>query len=91
MTSLPGNSISNVHTSKCLEHVSDVDECSSDLLNRCAFPELCVNTVGTFTCSCPEDYKLMADGFSCQRKSCVEKTKQCYFKSEMLYFCGCIP
>lgn len=32
-----------------------MDECAASL-NQCATAALCVNTVGSYTCSCPEGY-----------------------------------
>ncbi len=42
---------------------SDIDECSSNS-NGCQM--LCINTIGSFNCSCESGYKLIDDGFHCQ-------------------------
>ncbi|XP_078703222.1 uncharacterized protein LOC144928558 isoform X2 [Branchiostoma floridae x Branchiostoma belcheri] len=41
---------------------SDVDECAS---NNGGCVEICINTYGSFRCSCPAGYVLNADGISC--------------------------
>ena len=43
-------------------HVSDVDECEEGT-DICT--ELCVNTAGSYHCSCPEGYQLEDDQISC--------------------------
>ncbi|KAH8042149.1 hypothetical protein HPB51_021233 [Rhipicephalus microplus] len=43
---------------------SDVDECLSE--NRCTHD--CVNTFGSFRCSCHPGYRLASDGASCSRR-----------------------
>uniref|UniRef100_A0A7N0UMC6 Uncharacterized protein n=1 Tax=Kalanchoe fedtschenkoi TaxID=63787 RepID=A0A7N0UMC6_KALFE len=35
----------------------DTNECLDETLNRCLNPKRCVNTQGSYTCSCPSGYK----------------------------------
>lgn len=41
----------------------DIDECSRGLGIRCSHG--CLNTEGSFTCTCKDGYYLSADGFTC--------------------------
>ena len=43
-------------------NVSDIDECT---LNIAGCDHNCINTFGSFTCSCQVGYKLAANGRSC--------------------------
>ncbi|XP_062583993.1 fibrillin-1-like, partial [Saccostrea cucullata] len=43
----------------------DVNECGNETLNLCTFKENCVNTVGSYNCSCPIGYVLENDGRQC--------------------------
>ena len=45
--------------------LSDIDECSSSLLNHCE--QICLNTNGTFNCSCDVGYELLPDKVNCKR------------------------
>lgn len=43
--------------------VTDEDECSAANLGRfCPAPGDCTNTDGSYTCECPEGYKITATG-----------------------------
>lgn len=44
----------------------DIDECDSSA-NPCS--QVCVNTIGSFNCSCQDGYMLLDDGFSCEGAS----------------------
>lgn len=44
----------------------DIDECS--ITEPCDRSAECVNTVGSFTCYCPDGY--VGDGYSCGSKFC---------------------
>ncbi|KAL4032590.1 hypothetical protein IC575_005670 [Cucumis melo] len=52
----------------------DIDECKDDNLNDCRFE--CVNTIGSYTCNCPEDFKgdgkRQGDGCTRNSKSFVQ-------------------
>ena len=41
---------------------SDVDECASGV-SRCT--QTCLNTIGSYTCSCTTGYRLDRDGYTC--------------------------
>ena len=41
----------------------DFDECEHNTTHSCA--HLCVNTEGSYQCSCPEGYQLAPDGRNC--------------------------
>ncbi|XP_062615400.1 fibrillin-1-like [Saccostrea cucullata] len=43
----------------------DVNECANITLNKCSMRETCVNTPGSFNCSCPEGRYLENDGRTC--------------------------
>lgn len=46
--------------------MADVDECSTEALNKCN--QNCRNTKGGFSCSCITGYSLLADKHTCQGK-----------------------
>nr|XP_022292249.1 mucin-4-like isoform X6 [Crassostrea virginica] len=43
----------------------DVNECINSTANKCSFPNNCVNTPGSYNCSCPIGYSLENDGRTC--------------------------
>ena len=46
---------------------SDIDECiPNDGFGPCDLQ--CINTEGTFSCTCDEGYTLADDGFTCEGK-----------------------
>ena len=47
----------------------DVDECISPLLNKCSYTSGCVNTRGSFHCSCQDGAVLDNDGVTCVSES----------------------
>ncbi|XP_059143588.1 uncharacterized protein LOC131930938 [Physella acuta] len=47
------------------ENCEDINECESDEYNHCSNKFGCVNTNGSYTCSCPAGFKLDNDGRSC--------------------------
>ena len=49
----------------CVDLVSDIDECSSE--NECHVNATCMNTMGSYTCSCNSGYQ--GDGRNCAGKS----------------------
>ena len=52
---------------------ADINECSSSSLNNCQ--QLCVNTVGSYSCQCRPGYRLNSDG-----RTCVGMCKDIIFK-----------
>ena len=58
---------------------SDIDECSSNS-NGCQMS--CINTIGSFNCSCESGYKLIDDGLHCQGIALYTYTKPAIKRSE---------
>ena len=56
---------------------SDVNECESDTLNQCADPTTCVNTEGSYNCSCPTGSQLQNDQRNCQGEIAVGNLPYC--------------
>ncbi|CAL8103250.1 unnamed protein product [Calicophoron daubneyi] len=52
-----------ITTNPVRDYCQDVDECSSQSLNRC--DQICENIVPHYTCSCRPGYRLSTDGHSC--------------------------
>ena len=51
--------------------LTDINECTNGT-HACYSDDHCTNTNGSYTCSCPQGYKLGSDGHSCNG------TKQSY-------------
>lgn len=47
---------------------ADVNECSDSAANGCYNNAHCTNTQGSYTCSCPANYRLKGDGKTCECK-----------------------
>ena len=47
-----------------VEFSSDINECASSGTNSC--DQVCVNTIGSYTCQCNTGYELNSDGTSCR-------------------------
>ncbi|XP_059143753.1 uncharacterized protein LOC131931074 [Physella acuta] len=47
------------------DNCEDINECESDEYNHCSNKDGCVNTNGSYTCSCQAGFKLDNDGRSC--------------------------
>ncbi|XP_078609800.1 uncharacterized protein LOC144881035 isoform X2 [Branchiostoma floridae x Branchiostoma japonicum] len=68
---------------------TDIDECSiqpplpnvaamSDEISRHGCSDVCVNTVGSYHCACPEYFILTADGKTCEaQESCAASSNPC--------------
>ena len=56
------NLIDVIHVHMTLFNVIDIDECTLEIDN-CAHD--CMNSHGSYTCSCRTGYTLDADGFTC--------------------------
>ena len=41
----------------------DVDECNDTALNYC--DHYCMNSIGSYNCSCDDGYRLSSDGHTC--------------------------
>lgn len=52
---------------KCYDF-ADIDECSSPDGSNCSVNASCINTEGSFNCSCNKGFA--GDGFNCSGKSC---------------------
>lgn len=63
------------------EGCQDVNECKDTRLNDCEHKQMCVNTQGNFTCSCPKNYK--GDGRN-KGKGCIPT-----YKAFDQYVIGC--
>lgn len=57
---------------------SDYDECQQR--GRCQHK--CHNTQGSFTCSCPDGYRLAANG-----RTCTGKIATCILNNKWIYYC----
>lgn len=74
----------------CVNH-SDIDECSQGII--CPLPGTCVNTLGSYRCSCPRGFKLDAAGTQCvtvadcPNGNC-DKNVQCEVRSSDLSYCS---
>lgn len=56
----------NVYTSTCI----DIDECSNSALNNCGIGASCIDTIGSFQCSCNGGY--MDNGNGCEGKEALK-------------------
>jgi hypothetical protein len=62
-------------STECNYFISDIDECS---LNTDGCDQLCINTFGSFICSCLDGYGLNKDNKSCDDiDECAEKSDNC--------------
>ena len=44
---------------------ADIDECSSDVLNDCNENANCMDTIGSYNCTC--EHGFTGDGFTCSK------------------------
>ena len=65
---------------KAISLISDIDECANDPDNDCIDNDHCTNTYGSYTCSCPAQYRLKADGRTCQPENQCETNPGCEFQ-----------
>ena len=65
---------------KAMSLISDIDECASDPNNDCIDNDHCTNTYGSYTCSCPAQFRLKADGRTCQPENQCETNPGCEFQ-----------
>lgn len=49
-------------------YLVDVNECGNSELNKCSLKDTCVNTQGSFNCSCPRGMYLENDERTCTGK-----------------------
>ena len=54
-----------------MSYFSDVDECESDN-GGCA--QICINTAGSFECSCTAGYSLTGDNTTCEGNYVVKRS-----------------
>ncbi|EDV29248.1 uncharacterized protein TRIADDRAFT_19226, partial [Trichoplax adhaerens] len=72
---------------------SDFDECASSATNNCQ--QVCVNTVGGYTCDCQSGYQLNSDGRTCTDiNECQKSASPCHQNSNCIntagsYRCQC--
>ena len=45
----------------------DINECLNSALNNCTGDQICINTMGSYRCECPNGYEFKKDRISCQR------------------------
>ena len=64
VTTPPATMCTNI---KCYDF-ADIDECSSPDASNCSVNASCINTDGSFNCSCNKGFA--GDGFNCSGKSC---------------------
>uniref|UniRef100_K1QLB6 Fibrillin-1 n=1 Tax=Magallana gigas TaxID=29159 RepID=K1QLB6_MAGGI len=55
----------------------DIDECNDASLNKCSFPNLCVNVDGSYNCTCPDFHTLDNDGRTCKECDGFSYGKTC--------------
>ncbi|EDV29249.1 uncharacterized protein TRIADDRAFT_51362 [Trichoplax adhaerens] len=70
---------------------SDFDECASSATNSCQ--QVCVNTIGGYTCDCQSGYQLNADGKTClDADECFKNSQICgqiCTNTNGSYICSC--
>ncbi|RDD36185.1 Latent-transforming growth factor beta-binding protein 1, partial [Trichoplax sp. H2] len=70
---------------------SDFDECASSATNNCQ--QVCVNTIGGYTCDCQSGYQLNADGKTClDADECFKNSQICgqiCTNTNGSYICSC--
>ena len=44
--------------------ITDIDECASNLTNNCG--QICINSFGSFMCSCERGFRLVRETGECQ-------------------------
>ena len=68
-----------------MSNILDIDECNlwSDRGGRLCVG-VCTNTPGSYTCGCPDGYRMLGDGRTCQGKLQKNLTKYFlgYFKKK---------
>jgi len=70
MRQMCGNITLNLRNDRNVPNVcTDVNECVSPLLNKCSYASGCVNTYGSFHCSCQDGAVLANDGVTCVSES----------------------
>ena len=82
------------HTNNNLPYFSlDIDECR-DGTNKCSSNARCINTQGSYTCSCSHGFR--GDGISCHDvDECAKGVHDCHGKAECVntwgsYHCCCL-
>ena len=72
----------------------DVDECSDHGTNKCGWHARCINTQGSYTCSCSSGFH--GDGMSCRDfDECAEDVHDCHLNANCentwgSYRCTCV-
>lgn len=59
--------IANIWPLYFVSSIPDINECTEEggILNKCSFPDTCINIIGGYTCSCPTGYYLSSDQRNC--------------------------
>ncbi|KAM9443553.1 fibulin-2 isoform 2-T3 [Clarias gariepinus] len=61
------------HASNAVENLEDVDECERFEGQRCL--HICINTLGSYKCTCHPGFTLMQDGHTCELENAEEDNR----------------
>ena len=76
-------------------YCTDTDECASNSANNCSSNALCINTMGSYNCSCKNGFS--GDGYTCSDDhECNLRTHNCSVNADCTntvggFTCTCKP